>query len=43
VSSLVSAGTFGGALAGMFLRAALPDPHLSSDSKDIITDRCAKD
>ena len=41
MSSLVIAGvtfacTFGGALVGMFLRAVLPDRHLSSDSKDII-------
>jgi hypothetical protein len=41
VNSFVIAGitflcTFGGALFGMFLRAALPNPHLSSDSKDVI-------
>jgi hypothetical protein len=41
VSSLVIAGvgfacTFGGALAGMVLRAVVPDAHVSGDSKDII-------
>jgi hypothetical protein len=41
VSSLVVAGitfvcTFGGAMLGMVLRGFLPDPHLSSDSKDVI-------
>jgi len=41
VSSLVIAGitfvcTFGGAVFGMVLRGVLPDPHLSSDSKDVV-------
>jgi hypothetical protein len=41
VNSFVIAGitfvcTFGGAMFGMFLRTVLPDPHLSSDSKDVI-------
>jgi hypothetical protein len=41
VSSLIVAGitfacTFGGALFGMYLRRVLPDPHLGSDSKDVI-------
>src|SRR4030095_15421117 len=33
---LVFACTFGGALVGLWLRAALPDHHLSNDSKDTV-------
>jgi hypothetical protein len=36
VSSLVFALTFGGALAGMFLRRALPLAHLGADAKDTV-------
>jgi hypothetical protein len=36
VAGIVFACTFGGALLGLFLRTILPDPHLSSDSKDVI-------
>ena len=36
ISLIVFACVFGGALLGMFIRAALPDHHLSTDSKDII-------
>ena len=32
----VLACTFGGALFGMFLRAVLPERHLSADSKETI-------
>jgi hypothetical protein len=27
---------FGGALVGMLLRLALPEPHLNSDTKDVV-------
>lgn len=30
------AGVFGGALLGLRLRAILPDPHLSADTKDVV-------
>ncbi len=33
---VVLACTFGGALLGMFLRAVLPERHLSADSKDTV-------
>lgn len=33
---IVFACVFGGALLGMFLRASLPDHHLSTDSKDFV-------
>ena len=36
ISWIVSLCVFGGALLGMFLRAALPEHHLSAESKDII-------
>jgi hypothetical protein len=41
VNSFVIAGitfvcTFGGAAFGMILRSALPDPHMNSESKDVI-------
>ena len=36
VSSLVFALTFGGALAGMFLRRTLPLAHLGADAKDTV-------
>jgi len=36
ISGIVFACVFGGALLGMFLRAVLPDHHLSTDSKDIM-------
>ena len=36
ISGIVFACVFGGALLGMFLRAALPDHHLSTDSKDVV-------
>src|SRR5260221_1253931 len=36
VASIVFACVFGGALLGMFLRAALPETHLSSDAKDVV-------
>jgi len=36
ISWIVFACVFGGALLGMFLRAALPDHHLSTDSKDVV-------
>src|SRR5262245_35571609 len=32
----VFACLFGGALLGMVLRGLLPDPHLSSESKDVV-------
>jgi hypothetical protein len=35
-SSIVFAFAFGGALAGMFLGAALPENHLSPDSKSLV-------
>jgi len=33
---IVFACVFGGALFGMFLRAVLPEDHLSGDSKDTV-------
>jgi len=36
IGTLVFACTFGGALAGIWLRAALPEHHLSSESKDTV-------
>lgn len=36
VSWIVFACVFGAALLGFFLRAALPEPHLSTDSKDLV-------
>jgi hypothetical protein len=36
VGGIVFACTFGGALVGMLLRAVIPDPHLSGDSKDVV-------
>jgi hypothetical protein len=35
-SLVVFAGVFGSALFGMYLRSALPAPHLSADSKDVV-------
>jgi hypothetical protein len=36
MSSIVFAFVFGGAMFGMFLRAVLPQNHLSDDSKDVV-------
>jgi hypothetical protein len=36
ISGIVFACVFGGALVGMLVRAALPDEHLSAESRDII-------
>jgi len=36
IGGIVFACTFGGALAGMMLRAVVPDHHLSSESKDVV-------
>jgi hypothetical protein len=36
VSSMVFACAFGGAILGMSIRAILPQPHLSSESKDVV-------
>jgi hypothetical protein len=36
ISSIVFACVFGGAVLGQFLRTALPQPHLNSDSKDAV-------
>lgn len=36
ISGIVLACVFGGALLGSFLRAALPEHHLSTDSKDLV-------
>jgi len=36
IGGVVFACTFGGALAGMGLRAVLPEHHLSADSKDVV-------
>jgi hypothetical protein len=36
VSSIVFACLFGGAILGMSIRAILPQPHLSSESKDVV-------
>jgi hypothetical protein len=35
-SLIAFAFIFGGALLGMLLRAILPEPHLSPDSKDVV-------
>lgn len=36
VGAIVFAGVFGGALLGLRLRAALPNPHLSAETKDVV-------
>jgi hypothetical protein len=36
MAGIVFACVFGGALLGLFIRAVLPDDHLSTDSKDIV-------
>jgi hypothetical protein len=36
ISGIVFVCIFGGALVGMLLRSALPDHHLSADSKDVV-------
>ena len=36
IAGIVFACTFGGALFGICLRRILPEPHLSSDSKDVV-------
>jgi hypothetical protein len=36
IGGIVFACAFGGALVGMLLRAVIPDPHLSGDSKDVV-------
>ena len=36
IAGIVFACTFGGAAFGMLLRAVLPEPHLSNDSKDVM-------
>src|SRR5215471_4986691 len=36
IGMLVFGCTFGGALVGLWLRSALPDHHLSPDSKDTV-------
>ncbi len=36
ISAIVFACVFGGALLGMFLRALLPQHHLTTDSKDVV-------
>ncbi len=36
VGAILLGSTFGGALAGMLLRAVLPDRHLCSESRDIV-------
>jgi Protein of unknown function (DUF4239) len=36
IGGIVFACVFGGALLGMFLRAVLPEHHLSADSKDLV-------
>ncbi len=36
VSSIVFACVFGGAISGMSIRAVLPQPHLSPESKDVV-------
>jgi len=36
IGTLVFARTFGGALAGIWLHTALPDHHLSSETKDTV-------
>jgi len=36
ISAIVFACVFGGAMCGMFLRAVLPEHHLSAESKDVV-------
>jgi hypothetical protein len=36
IGGIVFACVFGGALLGMFIRAVLPEHHLSPDSKDLV-------
>ncbi len=36
ISGIVLACVFGGTLVGMFMRAILPEQHLSSESKDVV-------
>src|SRR5262249_47728832 len=36
ISCIVFACVFGGALLGMFLRARLPEHHLSAESKEVV-------
>jgi len=36
IGAVVFAGVFGGALLGLRLRRALPDPHRSSETKDVV-------
>jgi hypothetical protein len=36
VSGILLASTLGGLLVGVILRSVLPDPHLNSDSKDVV-------
>jgi hypothetical protein len=36
ISAIVFGCMFGGAIAGMFLRAALPEPHQSEESKGVV-------
>src|SRR5262245_10825776 len=36
IGGIVFACAFGGAMLGMFLRTVLPEPHLSTESKDIV-------
>lgn len=36
IGAIVFAGVFGGALLGLRLRAALPQPHLSAETKDVV-------
>ena len=36
IAAIVFACTFGGAALGMLLRTVLPEPHLSSESKDVM-------
>lgn len=36
VSAVLLASTMGGLVVGMILRSVLPDPHLDSDSKDVV-------
>jgi len=36
ISAIVFACVFGGAVCGLLLRAALPEHHLTGESKDVI-------
>src|SRR5437667_3242777 len=36
IASIVFACVFGSALSGLFLRGALPEHHLSQESKDVV-------